>query len=72
MNVCILGLGRIGLTLSLALSSENIVFGIDMNKTTIKVLSSGKSTFHEPHLEEKLKEEIGKIGAIPTGIEQGF
>jgi len=61
MNVCILGLGRIGLTLSLALSSENIVFGIDTNKTTIKVLSSGKSTFHEPHLEEKLKEAIGKF-----------
>jgi len=60
MNVCILGLGRIGLTLSLALSSENTVIGIDTNKTMIKVLSSGKSTFHEPHLEEKLKEAIGK------------
>ena len=55
-----MGLGRIGLTLSLALSSENTVIGIDTNKTTIKDLSSGKSPFHEANLEEKLKKFIGK------------
>ena len=60
MNVCILGLGRIGLTLSLALSSKNIVFGIDTNKETIRTLNSGKSTFHESNLEEKLKKFIGE------------
>ncbi len=60
MNVCVLGLGRIGLTLSLALSSEHTVFGIDTNKTTVKVLNSGKSTFHEADLEEKLKKFIGR------------
>ena len=60
MNVCVLGLGRVGLTLSLALSSENMVFGVDTNKTTIKDLSSGKSTFHEANLEEKLNKFIGK------------
>jgi len=60
MNVCVLGLGRIGLTLSLALSSKNTVFGIDTNKETIRTLSSGKSTFHESNLKENLKKFIGE------------
>jgi UDP-N-acetyl-D-mannosaminuronic acid dehydrogenase len=48
MKVCLIGLGYVGLTLSLTLADCGVkIFGVDSNKNTIQQLKNNKSTLSE-------------------------
>lgn len=60
MNVCIFGLGRIGLAISLvAADSGYRVVGVDVNRELISGLKRGKIPFSEPGLVELLDKHLG-------------
>lgn len=59
-DVCVAGLGYIGLPTALVLATNGIrVHGVDVNKTIVKQLSSGKVTINEPGIQELLAEALG-------------
>lgn len=61
MNVCILGLGYVGLTLALSFADSGVkVFGVDNNKKIISSLKTGKSTISEKNIISLLSKHIGK------------
>ncbi len=61
MKVCVLGLGYVGLTLSLMLAEHNFcIIGVDTKKETIESLMKGKSTISERGVDELLTKHIGK------------
>ena len=61
-KVSILGLGYVGITLSLALADTGIiVFGYDVDPEKIKKLSKGKMDVHEDGLDRLLKEHLNKL-----------
>ncbi|MEM9363423.1 MAG: nucleotide sugar dehydrogenase [Bacteroidota bacterium] len=56
MKVGIVGLGYVGLTLSIASALRGIkVFGIEKNKKTLETIKQGKAHFYEPHINEFLE-----------------
>lgn len=58
-NVCILGLGFVGVTLAAVMADSGFhVIGIEKREEVIDSLSSGKSCFFEPGLSEQLKKQI--------------
>ena len=60
MNVCIFGLGRIGLPISLVCADSGMrVIGIDINKTLISELKDGKTSFDEPGMQRLLDDTLG-------------
>jgi len=60
MDVCIFGLGRIGLPISLVCADSGMnVTGIDINKDLISDLRDGKAGFDEPGLQEILDRNLG-------------
>jgi len=61
MRVCIFGLGRIGLPISLVCADSGFqVIGIDINKELINSIRKGKIAFNEPGLEKLLKKHLNK------------
>jgi len=60
-NICVLGMGYVGLTLSLVLADEGFkVFGYDINNTLIARLSNGTQTFFEHGIDTFLKTNVNK------------
>jgi len=58
-NICVLGLGYVGLTFSIAMAKQGFrVFGVEINQQTVDSLNSGKPHFFEENLEEQLLETI--------------
>ena len=56
LNVCILGLGFVGVTLAAVMADVGFkVIGIEMRDEVIKKLSSGHSCFFEPGLSTRVK-----------------
>ena len=61
MVVAVIGLGFVGLTLSLALADRGVkVYGVETNPNTLKILSQGIPTFNENGIEHYLERNIGK------------
>jgi len=59
MKVCILGLGHVGLTLSLALAKHGVeVFGVDSNKQIVSNLQSLNSSICEQNVNTLLKKHL--------------
>ena len=55
INVCVIGLGYVGLTLGLHAARNGYkVFGIETNDKTLQSINSGKCHFHEPGIDELL------------------
>jgi UDP-N-acetyl-D-mannosaminuronic acid dehydrogenase len=66
-NVCILGIGFVGLTLAIALAKRDIpVIGLDVNADLIKSLNKGETDVIEPDIKEFLQESLqsGKLSFI--------
>lgn len=61
MKICIFGLGRIGLPITLvcADSGYNVV-GVDINERLVNSLNEGRTIFNEPGLKELLKKHLNK------------
>ena len=61
-NVSVIGLGYVGITLSLALADTGmIVFGYDINSEKIKELNEGRIDVHENGLDRLLNEHLDKL-----------
>lgn len=59
MNVCVIGLGYVGLTLSLALTDSGVkVYGVDSNDKIIRDLKKARPTIREKNAEVLLKKHI--------------
>jgi UDP-N-acetyl-D-mannosaminuronic acid dehydrogenase len=69
-NVCIVGLGFVGLTLSVALARRGFnVFGAESNDEIRSSLNSGKPHFFEPGLEKFLKRYLNNQIFIKKSLE---
>ncbi|ALG74322.1 UDP-glucose 6-dehydrogenase [Azospirillum thiophilum] len=55
-NVCVLGLGYVGLTLAVAMADAGFqVHGVEVRQDVLEQLGRGNPHFHEPGLTEKLR-----------------
>ena len=60
-NVCVIGIGRVGLPLALMLSESGLkVYGIDINKEYVEKIKAGVLPFMEEGAEEILKRRVNK------------
>ena len=58
-NVCVIGLGYVGLTLSNIMANKGFkIFGVEKNKYILKNLNKRKSHFYEPGLNKNLKKNL--------------
>ena len=58
-NVCIVGMGFVGLTLAVVMAEAgHNVIGVEINKDTVEKLKSGQAHFFETGLEKRLKRVI--------------
>lgn len=58
-NICVLGLGYVGLTLGIAMAKQGFrVHGVEVNQQTVDSLNRGKPHFFEENLEEQLQETV--------------
>ena len=68
-HVCVIGLGYVGLTLSLTLAEKGYyVTGVDVDKAKIDMLSRGELYVHEIGLLALLKEHLGRNFFAATGM----
>ena len=67
MNVCVIGLGYVGLTLAVYLARKGMnVHGIDVSENVLNSLTNGKAHFFETDFDAQLEESI-KSGFITFG-----
>jgi len=61
MEICVVGLGYLGVTHALAMAKlGHDVIGIDLDSEKVGSLNAGKVSFHEPGLEEALREALSR------------
>jgi len=61
MNICIIGLGYVGLTLALSMADSGIrVYGVDSKKETVDSLKKGNSTISEKDSEKILLKTLNQ------------
>jgi len=61
MKICVVGLGYLGVTHALAMAKlGHDVIGIDLDSEKVGSLNAGKVSFHEPDLEETLREALSR------------
>ena len=66
-EVCIIGLGYVGLTLSLTLTNHgNKVYGVETNKSIVKSLNNKEPHFYEKGLKESLSDSLEKDSFVIT------
>ena len=68
-DVCVLGLGRIGLPTAVMLASHgHRVVGVDTNRATVEVVTRGASPFDEPGIPALLQAAVadGRLRAQPS------
>jgi nucleotide sugar dehydrogenase len=55
-NICVIGLGYVGLTLSISLARSGFkVFGVEVNNEILNNLNKNKSTFYEPDINKNIR-----------------
>ncbi|MBP2292296.1 nucleotide sugar dehydrogenase [Azospirillum rugosum] len=74
-NVCVLGLGYVGLTLAVAMADAGFqVHGVEVRGEVLDKLARGIPHFHEPGLTEKLRHVVARdrfsFGRTPEGCER--
>ncbi len=68
--VCVVGLGFVGLTLSLVLADLGFeVIGFDSHSDRVESLNQGSAPFHERNLESLLQRHIGKDFLVTGSLE---
>jgi UDP-N-acetyl-D-mannosaminuronic acid dehydrogenase len=68
-DVCIVGLGYVGLTLATAFAEAGLVVaGVERNSDVVALIAAGKSPFHETGLDEALAAVVasGRLTALPS------
>lgn len=60
-EVCVLGLGYVGLTLAVAMADAGFsVLGVEIRPDVLARLARGEAHFHEPGLEERLRRAVAR------------
>ncbi len=60
-NICVIGLGYVGLTLSIVLAKKNFqVYGVENNTKVLNKLKKAQTNIHEPNLNKDLKNVLKK------------
>ena len=60
-NICVIGLGYVGLTLAIKLAEKNFnIVGIEKNVEVLKYIKKGYSHFYEPGIKFKIKKVLKK------------
>ena len=68
-NVCIIGMGYVGLTLSIVMAEVGFnVFGVEKDSNIVGKLNSGEPHFFEPKLKESLNSlsNVGRLSFLPA------
>jgi UDP-N-acetyl-D-mannosaminuronic acid dehydrogenase len=68
-DVCIIGLGYVGLTLATAFAVAGLrVIGVERNSEVVELIAEGKAQFHEEGLDEALREVVadGRLSALDS------
>jgi len=71
MNICVIGLGYVGLSTAVIFASRGIdVIGIDVDSTKVETVNSGRCYIHEPGLAELLRKAVsnGLFRASEDGV----
>ena len=69
-HICIVGMGRVGLTLALILASAGFkVYGIDRDKNAVASLNKGKPHFYEKGLDALLKKHLNNNLVVAQRME---
>jgi UDP-N-acetyl-D-mannosaminuronic acid dehydrogenase len=73
-NICILGLGYVGLTLAVAMADAGFrVHGIERREDVVALLKGGRAHFWEPRLDAKLSRVVEQGGfTMSTEVDPGF
>ena len=71
-NICIVGLGYVGLTLALTLCEVGFrVYGVDINRKVVNSLNRGIPHFHEMGMEPLLKHHLNKNFFVRSVVKSG-
>jgi nucleotide sugar dehydrogenase len=58
-DVCVLGLGYVGLTLAVAMADAGFrVLGVEIRDSVLDGLAAGRAHFHEPGLEDRMRRAV--------------
>jgi UDPglucose 6-dehydrogenase len=67
----VIGMGHVGLTTAVCLSAKsNKVIGVDVDKSKVAAINSGKIPFHEPRLEKYLRRALSSGFKCVSDIQQ--
>ena len=70
-NVCVIGLGFVGLSMSSFFSSKGIsVMGVDNNPEKISKINKGNPPFFEPKLDNLLSSNLGKTFQVTSNLKE--
>lgn len=68
-NICILGMGYVGLTLASVLAERGFnVYGVEANDDIVNLIKQGKSHVREKEIEDLLKRNVGKTLFVSNRI----
>jgi len=71
MNICIVGLGFVGLSMATVVASKGFkVIGIENDNEKCKLINQKKIPFFEPQVEDLLKDTLGKSFQVTTDLEE--
>ncbi|BDU11239.1 NDP-sugar dehydrogenase [Aurantimicrobium sp. INA4] len=71
-DVCVVGLGYVGLTLATALASAGLrVAGSERSQDVVDLIASGQSPFHEFGLDEAIQAVVSRGKLVPFALEDG-
>ncbi|WP_187261337.1 UDP-glucose dehydrogenase family protein [Pontibacter beigongshangensis] len=69
--ITVLGLGFVGLTTALGFSKKGFkVYGVDVNAEKLEKIKNYEVPFYEPHLDEALRDELGKSFIVDASLEE--
>lgn len=67
VDVCVIGLGYIGLPTAAFIASKNItVVGVDIDSHHVAKINAGTLPFHEPGLELILQDVVAGVSSLPS------
>jgi UDP-glucose 6-dehydrogenase len=72
-NICVIGLGRIGLSLALVLANANhTVIGVEKNHNLIPKIQQPEPDFSDPNVNALIKRHLGSQFFVTKSLEEGL
>jgi len=69
MNLCVVGLGFVGLSMSTVIASKGFkVYGVEVDKEKFSLISQGQVPFFEPKVKEFLLKNLGKQFELTSNL----